>query len=111
VSDPYGVAIVGSDLVEPGTVFIMNPDTLKVLPINLEPVTTRGQAAKIVQEGLSGVVAWLRATGHKVPHWSTIDEQQQFVDDMPRMIRDEIAYRYSQIYAANYGSLVKVTGL
>jgi hypothetical protein len=113
LGSPYAIHLYGSDLIEPGTILAVNPVTLRMEPVNLAPVTTRGQAAKIVQEGLSDVLEWLRRAGHDLPHWSTIDTRQQFAETIPDLIRAEVRYGLEQHYRARFhpSSLVKGTGL
>lgn len=52
------------------------------------PATVKGEAIKIVQDGMADTVAWLRASGHDIPTWQDVErrEERTFTFDMSEKI-------------------------
>lgn len=90
--DPYlterlGVQVHVTELA--GDSVYLFPSDLGMLPMprgfidyEPQPETVKGQAVKIVQEGLADIVSWLREQGHDMPDWRVQewDDQRNWFD-------------------------------
>lgn len=82
--DPSSFDVIHSDLVPPDRIFLAPRgwlqrwyDGMDPMSLHPEPVTVKGQATKIVHEGMADTVAWLKAAGHTIPSWTYIDDMEQ----------------------------------